>query len=324
MPSSMDAQHPRRQGPPRASASSSAGNRSEQPQLGARRCDRDRVEQGARACGQPRRAGQDGVAHALGQRGPAGGQRLGHVERVAARDTVELDGVDLVRLGQILHRPLRQRLEPQARDGRPRQLAQNSAERVGPAHLVVAVGEDDERRSGLDSAREQADEVERGAVGTVQILEHDHVRRPPAKLVEERGEHVDRPGSPLDEPLELAAGLACDVGERAERPRRLERLARAGEDARRGDVQAERLDEGGLADARLTADQHELAATRAVDGGERAAERVELGRALEQLLGALKGAGGRDQRGSIGLGSLLYGGATRSDSKSSALTSARR
>ena len=171
-------------------ASSLRRNLLEQPQLGARRCDRDRVEQGARAGGQPRRAGQDGVAHALGERRPAGGERLGHVERVAAGDPVELGGVDLVRLGQILHRPLRQRLEPQARDGRPRQLAQNSAERVGPAHLVVAVGEDDERRSGLDSAREQADEVERGAVGTVQILEHDHVRRPPAKLVEERRQHA--------------------------------------------------------------------------------------------------------------------------------------
>ena len=43
-----------------------AEQRLEQPQLGARRLDRDGVEQRARVVVEPRRAGQHGVAHGLG------------------------------------------------------------------------------------------------------------------------------------------------------------------------------------------------------------------------------------------------------------------
>jgi hypothetical protein len=122
-------------------------------------------------------------------------------------------------------------------------------------------------------------------------------RRPPAQIAEERREHVDGPRSAFDEPFQLAARLARDVDERSQGPGRLERLAGAGEHAGRCDAQAERLHERRLPDPRLAADHHEPAAARGLHGAQPIGERVELGRALEQVLGGLDGAGGRDQNG---------------------------
>ena len=283
--------------PSSTNASSIARDLLEQPQLRPRRRDRDRVEQRPGAGGQAGRSGEHGVAHALGERPPARRERLGDVERVAACDAVKLGGVDLVGPREVVDRALGERLELEAGHGGARQLAEHAAQRIGAADLVVAVGDDDKRRRRLDTASEQAHEVERRAVCAVQVFDDDEVRRLPAQLAEERREHVDRPRPALDEPLELAARLARDIDERPERPGRLERLAGAREHAGGGDVQAERLDERRLPDPRLAADHHQPAAARGPDGSQRIAERVELRGALEQVLGGLDGAGGRDQGG---------------------------
>ena len=255
----------------------------QQPELGPRRRDRNRVEQRAGARAETGGARQHGVADAVGHRGAARRERLGDEERVAGRAAVELLRVDAVQTRERGDRPRRQRREREPGQRRLRQLAERDAQRVVALELVVAVGDRDERRHRRDPACEQAEQVERRLVGPVQVLEHDDRWRAPPQLVEQRGQHVARPGAALDEVGQLAACLGGDVEQRPERPRRVQRLARAREHAD-GKVGAERVEERRLADPGLSGDEHEPPATALGHSREGARERVELVRPFEQLL----------------------------------------
>jgi taurine--2-oxoglutarate transaminase len=118
----------------------------------------------------------------------------------------------------------------------------------------------------------------------VHVLEDDD-RLPGAELRDQRLGDSIRNGAGLDEPEELAAGSLCDVHDRAERPWREERIAGADEDASPTvDREQERLDERGLADAGLAADEDEPPRPalgiqeRIVERGERALPLQELAR----------------------------------------------
>ncbi len=123
--------------------------------------------------------------------------------------------------------------------------------------LVVPVRRDDEPRDAVDAPAEDAQHVERRLVRPVDVLDHDD--RGAVGLREERPRHRPgvRPGR--EQLLERPARAVGDVGERAERARRGEVLARPGEDPRLRSP-AELADERGLADPGLAADEHEPAA----------------------------------------------------------------
>jgi len=70
---------------------------------------------------------------------------------------------------------------------------------------VVAEAQRDEHGGRLDPAGKDSDDIERGLVGPVNVLEHEHAGRTPAELGQERPGNLVGPRAPLDEDRELAA-----------------------------------------------------------------------------------------------------------------------
>jgi hypothetical protein len=239
-------------------------------------CTIDAASSTRRRRGQRPDAGEDGVAHRRGQLDAAGGERLGHEERVAGGPAMQRGGIDAVRRGQLGHRRERQRQQPQA-VGRPlaRQLTQRHAQRVPTVQLVVAVAGDQQRRDARDPPAAQPQHVERRLVGPVHVLEHDDRR--PAQLAQERRGHDVRRCALRHRRGELAAGDRADVLQGTQRGEREERVALTPQDLRVA-VLAEAAQQGGLADARLAGHEHQPAAAR----HERGVERRERVRALQQ------------------------------------------
>ena len=81
--------------------------RLEQPDLGLRCRDRDRLEQAARGRREPREAGEHRVAHGVRDLARVRGEHLGDVERVAVGLTVKLARIDRVRQRPARRRPAR-------------------------------------------------------------------------------------------------------------------------------------------------------------------------------------------------------------------------
>ncbi len=198
-----------------------------------------------------------------------------------ADDALELRG-DLV-----LREPLE--LQP-AHAARPVPAADQAAQRVRAVQLVGAVREHEQDLRVVQAAHEQRDQLERRAVGPVQVLEHDH-ERPVAPGARDGAEHELeqlRGLGPLarqrrvigielgHEPRQLRPRVAEQRVELRRRDLMRERPQRLGQRGQRHRVAAEldaaagdhasarrhrragRLfDEPGLADARLAADDHD-------------------------------------------------------------------
>ncbi len=102
-------------------------------------------------------------------------------------------------------------------------------QRVAPVQLVAAVGDHDRARpaAGPD---EVADQVERGGVGPVQVLEHDHQRAFASRALEQRAHGIEDPardhgvrhvdGTRVGEPRGQAGHEADEVGADAVEQRR--------------------------------------------------------------------------------------------------------
>jgi hypothetical protein len=98
--------------------------------------------------------------------------------------------------------------------------------------LVVAVGHHHHRRRAGHPAADEDQQVQGGLVGPVGVLDHRHHR--PATRVEQVQERAEQavPGRlGGDQGRQLAAGLAGDVEQRAERARGPQRVAGPPEDA---------------------------------------------------------------------------------------------
>jgi hypothetical protein len=143
------------------------------------------------------------------------------------------------------------------------QAGHGPPERMLGAQLVVAVGDQQQRRDPLQPPTDEDQQVQGRLVGPVRVLHH-HDRpplRPLLQLVEKRREHrLARPacGQHLGQP---AAGLAGDVVQRTQRPGRQQRIT----DSQQAPgiclvALCELPDEGRLADPRLTRHQHGLPA----------------------------------------------------------------
>jgi hypothetical protein len=90
----------------------------------------------------------------------------------------------------------------------------------------------------------------------VQVLQHEQRPGRRAQLAQQRGDELRRPGAGGRRREQLAARGVGHVLQRAERARRVQRVAGAPQHA---PPLGERAHQRGLADAGLTADQHEPA-----------------------------------------------------------------
>ena len=153
--------------------------------------DRRRLERCPSDIGQPRRARKDGVSN--GRRDSVRGRRddLRDVERIAARLPVQVLRVELRAARQLADRVDRQGAEREAPHGRRRrEVADDDAQRMLAADLIVAVGPDHERARGLDAPPDEAQGVERRLVRPVQVVEEeDHAAGSRAQRTQERAQH---------------------------------------------------------------------------------------------------------------------------------------
>ena len=133
-----------------------AGHRLQQPQLAARRHDRNRVQQLAGARLQSGRARQDHIADSRRHRTTPAGQRLGDEKRVPGRLRVEILRIDAARTRQLRDRLRREGLERQADDAcRRRDVAEHNPQRMHPRQLVTAIRHHDQRAQPLDPPTKQ-------------------------------------------------------------------------------------------------------------------------------------------------------------------------
>ncbi len=215
----------------------------EQPELGSERDHGNRLEQPSRRRVEERHAREHGVANRLRQLPAARREDLGDKERVPERQSV-----DRIRIGPERRSEFSDRLQRETRHRQPhdarrgRELAEDDAQRMVARDLVVAVRGDDERVRAVDAPPEHAQDIERGAVRPVHVLEHER-----AAAREHRGRDRAR-----------LAGLEADVEERPERRGRGQVLAGAAQHLACSFL--ERADERRLADAGLAPDEDEVAA----------------------------------------------------------------
>ena len=255
-----------------------AGERLEQPELGVRRDDRDRLEQRLRGGAEARGAGEHRFPDRVRDRSRSRGERLDDEERVAGGLAVELVGVDAVRLGELRDRRRRERGEPQ-----PRDCAGSSRARRARSAAGARASSSSSRYLAMTSA------------GTVSTLRASSRKTSSvASSAQCRSSSTKTVGARARSSRASAATTSCggtararaprarrralgDGEERAERTRREERIAGAPEHPRRcAALLAEAPHEGGLADARLAADQHDAAPRAAPDGLQALVERRQL------------------------------------------------
>ena len=264
------------------------GDRVEEPGLGTRRHEGDRLEQVEGRAVEARTAREDGVSDCRGHPGVARGEDLGDEERIAFGRPVQLVRVDVVPQCELSDRVARQWWEREPIDGgRGREVAEQDLHRVRARQPVVAEGGNHERRHVLDPPGEETQHVERRLVPPMEVLQHQDGRllaQPRVKGTE----HIRRRGADAHELGELAVPFD-DVEERAEWARRREWVARADEDARPVVHRvAKSARERGLAGTRFARDEHHPAAPDA-----RVAERLEQRRELlvpfEEATAGLRG-----------------------------------
>ena len=189
------------------------------------------------------------VAHRRGDRRPPGLQDLAHVERVAAGDPVQFGGVDVTLPDQLADGFHGQRGEPHP-PGRALcgQVAQDQPERVIGGHFVVAVTGQQQRRYPAQPPPEEAEQVDRGLVGPVHVLEHRHGEPGGrANLGEEAGEQPLPRRPAAAQGGELPVELRADVEQRAERAGGEQAVATAPQPAGPRQLLLELLEEHGLA-----------------------------------------------------------------------------
>ena len=219
--------------------------------------DAGRLDGAPRLVVEAREARGDRVADARGQTPTAGRHHLGHEEGVPGGEAVELLGVDVEPFGQPRDRRARQRRDLQAGDARRgREVAEDDAQRVPRADLVVAVRREDQRARPPDPAAEEAEQVEGRLVGPVDVLEDRDGGPLPERLEQEREDPIARAGI-AEQRRERRPELRRHVDERPERARGAHGVAAADEHPRGArHVLAEAAHQRRLADARLPADEH--------------------------------------------------------------------
>jgi hypothetical protein len=119
-------------------------------------------------------AGQHGITDRRWHHLALTSEDLGHEERIACGEPVEGGGVTAAIRCHLLHRVLRQRADAYPVHGRCRdQIPQDQAKGVLDPDLVVAVGDHDEDREISKAPAEEAQQLDRSAIGPVGIFGDD-------------------------------------------------------------------------------------------------------------------------------------------------------
>jgi hypothetical protein len=206
-------------------------------------------------------AGQDGVDDRARHRVVRRRERLRDEERVARGGLVQAPRVDGGGGGQLRDGVLGEPIQGQPPHGPTAQSAEDALQGVLSADIVGPVGEQDQRRQVVDPATDVTQQVERGAVGPVHVLDDQHRRaRRVGQLLEDGGEHLagivrgQRRG-------QWPSAVPHGVAERAKRPRGQQVVAGAGEHAAGPQRPGEGADQARLPDSRLTRDEHDSTGT---------------------------------------------------------------
>jgi hypothetical protein len=127
--------------------------------------------------------------------------------------------------------------------------------------FVVSVGDYKHCARTINPASEEFEQIEGRLIGPVHVLEYNEGRSPPLQFVECGVEDDFAMGRGIDSFEQYTLGLARHVVQRREGSRREQRVAGTPENPPRPLPLGKLLDEGGLADAGLAADQCNAAAT---------------------------------------------------------------
>ena len=215
---------------------------------------RDPASFGREACD----ARYHGIANRAGYLPGRRGEEFRQVEGIAAGRGIQAGSRAPECLRELGYRRLRQCCQRQPFHGLTRQKSDRNLQRMPRVNLIGAVGGDQQRARAADAAAEILHEVEGGVICPMHVF-HDQHDRLAGTL-----EHIDRS---CENPLAVGAlrhrleqrtaHLATDIGERPERLRRGQRIARAPQHAYGIATPAYELaDHRGLADAGLAGDQH--------------------------------------------------------------------
>ena len=146
------------------------------------------------------RAAADRAQHLLGEERVA----LRALEDAVGERRVDRLAEDRLELLGDLGARERRELEPLARSARAR-AKQQRAQRVAAVELLGAVGRDEQHAARAQRAHEEREQVERRAVGPVEVLEDEHER-----LL--RGEPADDAEDELEQPRGLAIAVGSGPG----------------------------------------------------------------------------------------------------------------
>ena len=226
---------------------------------------------------------QHSLHHADGDRLARRGERLGDEERVAAGDAVEGRGVGAGARRQAPHGVARERLEREPLQRGADEHAEEPLHRMLRVELVVAAGEHEQRPERPDPPGGECQHVERGVVGPVDVLDHEHGRDLARQLAQQGGEHAVDRRAVGQRRRQRPVRLERDVMQRTERARRHQVVARREQHAP-GGLGRERADEAGLADPGLPHQQDDRPAPRR-GLADRRVQDAERGLALEQPAG---------------------------------------
>ena len=147
--------------------------------------------------------------------------------------------------------------------------------------LVVAVCDDHERGDVVQAMPEQPKDIERRLVRPLQVLEDDR-GRPAAQLLGQGGGDLMRPAPGQHKVEELSLSRLRHVEQRPQRPWREERVAGSDEHSRARLGVRKVAHQGGLADASLSAHEHQPPSLLGGDGFELLGQHGKLFRTFEQ------------------------------------------
>jgi hypothetical protein len=215
---------------------------------------RHELHQAPRVLVQPRDAGQDRVRDGWrGLGGVARREQLGHVERVAAGRRVDLVRVLTRERGDGVAGQGKQL--DQGRVLRP-DRAERRVERMTGRGLARAVRRHEQGGQGADAPAQHGQRVERGVVGPVHVLEHQHRRpRRSLELLDQQVVDLVRRRAGRQRVREAGRDAAREIAERPQRARDRQVVAGARENARAAvEIVQEAPHQGGLPDPGLAAD----------------------------------------------------------------------
>ncbi len=245
------------------------------------------VPRGSRQAGD---SDDDGVAHRPRNSLLRYREGFGDKERIAAGDSMQLRGLPSRLLCQCRHGGFAQGRERQAPQ---REIAQHRAQRMTRAHLVIATGQHQQHAQALQAAPEKLDQVERGVIGPMNILEDDDRRpRPAGELIQSRIEYEIPLRRSSERGMKLLARLACNVIKRSQGMGCEQRFAATPQHTRRVPP-CELAQQGGLADAGLAAHECDSPACAARDPSERHAQSLDEQLAFQQFHGGRQITGNR-------------------------------